>query len=148
MPKAETPQNPFAELFKDLPIDTQAFEGAYKSAVELNEKLAASTLGAVGAAHDVSNAWAKDTLGKMLELSKAKTDPADYAKAFADAATEQSEIAVKNLTALTDIAKSSQAEVLELLAAAGKGFNEDAAKAVKAASEKATEATKKLAAAA
>ncbi|MEL6960002.1 MAG: phasin, PhaP [Pseudomonadota bacterium] len=148
MPKAKTPQNPFAELFKDLPIDTQAFEGAYKSAAELNEKLATAAIDAAGAAQDVSNAWAKDTLGKMLELSKAKADPADYAKALADAATYQSEVAVRNLTALADIAKASQTEVLELLAAAGKDINEDAAKAMKAASEKATDVTKKLAAAA
>ena len=148
MPKAKTPQNPFAELFEDLPIDTEAFEGAYKSAAVLNEKLATAAINAAGAAQDVSNAWTKDALSKMLELSKAKTDPADYAKALADAATDQSEVAVKNLTALADIAKASQTEVLELLAAAGKDINEDAAKAMKAASEKATEATKKLAAAA
>ncbi|MEO0945118.1 MAG: phasin family protein [Pseudomonadota bacterium] len=145
MPKAKTPQNPLAELLKDLPIDTEVFEGAYKSAAALNEKLATAAIDAASATQDLGNAWAKDTFGKMLELAKAKADPSDYAKAFADAATDQSEVAVKNLTALADIAKSSQTEVLQLLAAAGKEMNEDAAKALKAASETATKATKKFA---
>ncbi|MCY4333550.1 MAG: phasin family protein [Litoreibacter sp.] len=148
MPKAKTPQNPFAELFKDLPVDTQAFENAFKSTAALNEKLATAALDAAGAAQDLGNSWTKDTLGKMLELAKAKTEPADYVKAIADVAKDQSDVAVANLTTLADIAKSSQTEVLELLAAASKDMNEDAAKALKAASEKATDATKKLAAAA
>ena len=148
MPKAKTPQNPMNELLKDLPLDVQAFEDAYKSTAVLNEKLATTALDAAGAAQDLGNAWAKDMLGTLLNFAKAKADPADYFKALADVATEQSEATVKNLTALADIAKSSQTEAMELLAAAGKEMNEDAAKVLKTASEKATATTKKLAAAA
>lgn len=148
MPKAKNPNLLFSEIFPTVPVDTAAMEDAFKFATALNEKLAASALKAVSSAQVVAEEWTQDALAQAAELSKAKAEPADYLKAATDIATKQSEAAVKTVASYADIAKACQTETMELLSKAGKELNEDAAKTVKAATETATKAAKKLAAAA
>ena len=141
----------FTAVMKDFmgafPVDTKAVEEAFKSTATLNEKLSAVALDAAGKSAELSNKWTKDTLAKVTELSKAKAEPADYAKAVTDFASASAEVAAENMAAFAEIAKKVQMDTVELMMAAGKDFQEDATAAVKKATNEATAAVKKAAAA-
>ena len=141
----------FTAILKDFmgafPVDTKAVEDAFKSTATLNEKLSAVALDAAGKSADLSSKWTKDALAKAADLSKAKAEPADYAKAATDFASAQAEVAAENFAAYDEIAKKVQMDTVELLMAAGKNFQEDASAAVKKATTEATAAVKKAAAA-
>ena len=97
---------------------------------------------------EISSKWTKDTLAKMSDMSKAKTEPADYAKSMTDFASAQAEVAAENMAAFAEIAKKVQMDTVELMMAAGKDMSEDATAAVKKATADATSAAKKATAAA
>ena len=135
-------------MFKDMmgafpAVDTKVFEDAFKNTAAMNEKVAAVTLQAFEKSSEISSKWAKDTLGKVTEVSKAKAEPADYAKAMSDLASAQAEVAAENLAAFAEVAKKAQMDTVELLMAAGKEASEEATQAVKKATETATEVAKK-----
>jgi phasin protein len=140
----------FTAVMKDImgsfPVDTTAFEGAYKSTATLNEKLSGVALEAAEKSNEISSKWAKDTLAKLADISKAKTDPADYAKAYTDFASASAEVAAENMAAFAEIAKKVQMDTVELMMAAGKDITEDATAAVKKATDEVTTAAKKAAA--
>lgn len=140
----------FTAAFKDMmgafPVDTKAMEEAFKNTATLNEKLSAVALDAAEKSAELSAKWTKDTLGKMADMTKAKTEPADYAKAMTDFASAQAEVVAENMAAFAEIAKKVQSETVELLMAAGKELQEDAADAVKKAANEATATVKKAAA--
>lgn len=137
-------------LFKDFmgtfPVDTAAFEDAFKTTATLNEKLSAVALDAVEKSTEVSTKWTKDTIAKLGEMSKAKAEPADYAKAMTDFASASAEAAAENMAAFAEIAKKVQMDTVELMMAAGKDFSEDATAVVKKATNEVTAAAKKAAA--
>lgn len=141
----------FTATLKDMlgayPVDTSALEGVFKSTATLNEKLSGVALEAAEKSAEISNKWTKDTLAKLSEVSKAKADPADYAKAATDYASASAEVAAENLAAFAEIAKKLQSETVELLMAAGKDAAEDATAAVKKATNDVTAAAKKATAA-
>jgi hypothetical protein len=141
----------FTAVMKDMmgafPVDTKAMEDAFKTTATLNEKLSAVALEAAEKTADLSSKWTKDTLAKMAEMSKAKAEPADYAKAMTDFASATAEVAAEHMAAYAEIAKKVQMETVELMMAAGKDMQEDATKAVKKAANDATAAVKKAAAA-
>lgn len=141
----------FTAMMKDMmgafPVDTKAMEDAFKTTATLNEKLASVALEAAEKSADLSSKWTKDTLAKMAEMSKAKAEPADYAKAMTDFASATAEVAAEHMAAYAEIAKKVQMETVELMMAAGKDMQEDASKAVKKAANDATAAVKKAAAA-
>jgi len=137
----------FTAMFKDVmgnfPVDSKAMEDAFKSQAELNEKLSSVALSAAEQSVEISNKWTKDTLAKMTEMSKAKTEPADYAKAATDFASANAEVAAEHMAAFAEVAKKVQMETVELLLASGKSMQEDAAAAVKKATDEVSTATKK-----
>ena len=137
----------FTATLKDMmgafPVDTSALEGAFKTTASLNEKLSGVALEAAEKSAEISNKWTKDTLSKLTEMSKAKAEPADYAKAVADYASASAEVAAENMAAFAEIAKKVQSETVELLMAAGKDVAEDATSAVKKATNDVTAAAKK-----
>ncbi|TNF18725.1 MAG: phasin, PhaP [Rhodobacteraceae bacterium] len=139
-------------LLKDVmgafPVDTAVMEDAFKTQATLNEKLSAVALDAASKSTEISSKWTKDTLAKLAELSKAKSEPADYAKAMTDFASAQAEVAAENVAAFAEIAKKVQMETVELMMAAGKEFGEEASNAVKKATNDATAAAKKATASA
>lgn len=141
----------FTAVMKDMmgafPVDTSAMEGAFKTTASLNEKLSSVALEAAEKSAEVSNKWAKDTLAKLADVSKAKAEPADYAKAMTDFATASAEAAAENMAAFAEIAKKVQMDTVELMMAAGKDLSEDATAAVKKATADVTTAAKKAAAA-
>jgi ADP-heptose:LPS heptosyltransferase len=134
-------------VFKDFlgafPVDTTAFEDSFKNQAALNEKLSGVALSAAEKSAEISSKWTKETLAKLAEMSKAKTEPADYAKAMTDFASANAEVAAEHLAAYAEVAKKVQAETVELLLAAGKNIQEEAASAVKKAADDVTAATKK-----
>lgn len=139
----------FTGIMKDMmgsfPVDTKAFEDAFKSQASLNEKLASVALGAAEKSSDLSAKWTKDTLTKLAAMSKVKAEPADYAKALTDFASASAEAAAENMAAFAEIAKKVQMETVELLMAAGKDMTEEASAAVQKAAKEATDAAKKVA---
>ncbi|UOA26461.1 phasin family protein [Pseudosulfitobacter sp. DSM 107133] len=134
-------------MFKDMmgafPVDTASMEDAFKSATTLNEKLSGVALTAAEKSTEVSNKWTKETLAKLADMSKAKAEPADYAKAMTDFASSTAEVAAENMAAFAEIAKKVQMETVELMMAAGKDMSEEAQTAIKKASTDAQAAVKK-----
>lgn len=130
-----------------FPVDTKAMEDAFKTTATLNEKLSAVALDAAEKSTDLSSKWTKSTLEKVAEFSKAKAEPADYAKAFTEFASASAEVAAENMAAFAEIAKKVQMDTVELMMAAGKDLQEDATAAVKKATSEAGVAVKKAAAA-
>ncbi|MBY5973255.1 phasin family protein [Pseudooceanicola marinus] len=137
----------YTAIMKDFmgafPVDTSSMEDAFKTQATLNEKLSAVALDAAGKSTDLSTKWTKETLTKMSEMSKAKTDPADYAKAMTDFASACAEMSAENMAAFAEIAKKVQTDTVELMMAAGKDMTEEASAAVQKATKDATTAAKK-----
>lgn len=140
----------FTTMMKDMmgafPMDTGAMEDAFKTSASFNEKLSGVALEAAGKSVELSSKWTKDTISKLGDISKAKAEPADYAKAVTDFASGSVEIVAENMAAFAEIAKKAQMDTVELMMAAGKDFTEDATAAVKKATNDMTTAAKKAAA--
>lgn len=106
---AKTPD--FTAMIKDMmgafPMDMSAMEGSFKSQAALSEKLSAVALDAAEKSTEISTKWTKDALTKMSDLTKAKSEPADYAKAMTDFASASAEMAAENMAALQKSRKSS-----------------------------------------
>ena len=147
MANAATPD--FATMMKDMmgafPIDTKSMEDAFKTQTTLAEKLSAVSIDAAKKSTDLSAKWMQDTLAKMGEMTKAKAEPADYAKAMTDFASTTAEAAAEHMAAFAEIAKKVQTETMELMLAAGKDMTEDMTAAAKKATEEMTSAAKKAA---
>lgn len=131
------------DMMGAFPVDTAAFEDAFKNTASLNEKLAGVALNAAEKSSEISSKWTKDTLSKLSDMSKAKAEPADYAKAMTDFASAQAEVAAENLAAFAEVAKKVQAESFELFMAASKDATDGAQAAVKKATSDVAAAAKK-----
>ena len=129
----------FTAVFKDVmgsfPVDTKAMEDAFKTQVTLNEKMSSVALTAAGKSAELSTKWTKETIAKMGDLTKAKAEPADYAKSVTDFASASAESAAEHMAAFAEIAKKVQMETVELMLAAGKDISEEATAAVKKATD-------------
>ena len=148
MAKAQDFSTMMQDFLGAFPVDTKALEDAFKNQATLSEKLAGVALTAAEKSAEISNKWTKDTLAKLSEMSKAKAEPADYAKAMTDFASANAEVAAENMAAFAEVAKKVQMETVELMMATGKSMQEDATKAVKKATDEVTAAAKKAGAAA
>ncbi|MCT4609592.1 MAG: phasin, PhaP [Pelagimonas sp.] len=142
----------FGAMMKDMMgafnVDTKSMEDAFKTTADMNEKLAAVALDAAEKSSELSAKWTKETLAKISDMSKAKAEPADYAKAMTDFASAQAEVAAENMAAFAEIAKKVQMETVELMMAAGKDLQEETTAAVKKATDELTANAKKATAAA
>ena len=140
----------FTAMMKDMmgafPVDTSAFEDAFKTQATLGEKLSGVYIDAADKSAAITSKWTKDTLSKVGDITKAKSEPADYAKAFTDFASSYAEMSAEHMAAYTEIAKKLQSETMELMMAAGKDMSEEASAAVKKATKDVSTATKKAAA--
>jgi hypothetical protein len=136
-----------AAMMKDVmgafPVDTTALNDAFKTTATLNEKLSGVALTAAEKSAEISSKWQKETLSKLAEMSKAKSEPADYAKAMTDFTSASAEVAAEHMAAFAEIAKSVQADTVELMMAAGKDMSAEATAAVQTATAEATKPTKK-----
>ncbi len=141
----------FTAIFKDMtsafPVDTKAMEEQFKNQTALAEKMSAVALDAAGKSAELSAKWTQDTITKMQAMSKAKPEPADYAKAMTDFASASAESAAEHMSAFAEIAKKVQTQTMELVLAAGKDLSEDMTAAAKKATDEVTAAAKKSTAA-
>lgn len=143
MAKAQDMNAVLKDMMGAFPVDTSAFEDAFKNTASLNEKLAGVALTAAEKSSEISSKWTKDTLSKLSDMSKAKAEPADYAKAMTDFASAQAEVAAENMAAFAEVAKKVQAESFELFMSASKEATDGAQAAVKKATADVTAAAKK-----
>lgn len=143
MAKAQDMTAVLKDMMGAFPVDTAAFEDAFKNTATLNEKLAGVALKAAEKSSEISSKWTKDTLAKLSDMSKAKAEPADYAKAMTDFASAQAEVAAENMAAFAEVAKKVQADSFELFMAASKDATDGAQAAVKKATADVTAAAKK-----
>lgn len=142
----------FAKVMQDMmaafPVDASAFQNAFKTQAAMGEKLSKVALEAAEKSTEISSKWAKDTIAKLGETAKAKTDASEYTKSMTDFASAAAEMAAENMAAFAEIAKKVQMETVELMLAAGKDASEEAQAVVKKATAEVTTAAKKAASAA
>ena len=142
----------FAKTMQDMmasfPVDASAFQNAFKTQAAFAEKFSKVALEAAEKSTEITSKWAKDSISKLTDVSKAKTEPTDYSKAATDFASAAAEMAAENMAAFAEVAKKVQMETVELMLAAGKDMSEDATAAVKKATAEVTSVAKKAAAAA
>ena len=143
MAKTQDMNTMMKDMMGAFPVDTKSMEETFKNQAALSEKLSGVALGAAEKSAEISSAWTKTTLEKMSDMSKAKTDPADYAKAMSDFASANAEVAAENMAAFAEIAKKVQMDTVELMMSAGRDMQEDASKAVKKATSDMSDAAKK-----
>ena len=136
------------DMMASFPVDTSAFQNAFKSQAAMAEKMSKVALEAAEKSTEITTKWAKDTIAKLSDVSKAKAEPADYTQSLTDFASKAQEMATEHLAAFAEIAKKVQMETVELMLAAGKDMSEDATAAVKKATADVTSVAKKAAAAA
>jgi hypothetical protein len=139
-------------MLKDMmgafPVDTKIMQDVYKSQSTLAEKMSAVQLDAAQKSTELSAKWMQDTLSKMSSITKAKAEPADYAKSMTDFASATAEAAAEHVAAYAEIAKKVQTETLELMMNAGKSMSDEMSAAAKKATEEMTSAAKKATASA
>ena len=137
----------YTAMFKDVlgafPVDTKAMENMYKSQTALTEKMSAVALDAATKSTDLTAKWAQDTFAKLSVMSKAKAEPADYAKSMTDFFSASAEAAAEHMAAFAEIAKKMQTESLELVTAAGKDISADVTAATQKVTADVTAAAKK-----
>ena len=137
----------FTAIFKEMtgafPVDTKAMEDQFKNQTALAEKMSAVAIDAASKSAELSTKWTKDTLAKFEAMSKAKTEPADYAKAMTDFASTSAESAAEHMSAFAEIAKKVQTQTMELFMAAGKDMSEEMTAAAKKATDEMTSVAKK-----
>ena len=150
MAKTTTPDmtKMFQDMMSAFPMDTSAFQNAFKTQAAFGEKFSKVAIEAAEKSTEITAKWTKDSLAKLADVSKAKTDPADYTKAITDFASAAAEMAAENMAAFAEVAKKVQMETVELMLAAGKEVSEETTAAVKKATTEVTTVAKKAAAAA
>lgn len=136
------------DMMASFPMDQSALQNAFKTQAAMAEKLSKVALEAAEKSTEITSKWAKDTIAKLADVSKAKTEVTDYSKSVTDFASSAAEMAAENMAAFAEVAKKVQMETVELVLAAGKDMSEDATAAVKKATSDVTTAAKKAAAAA
>ncbi len=142
----------YSAMLKDMmgafPVDTKIMQDVYKSQSTLAEKMSAVQFDAAQKSTELSAKWMQDTLNKMSSITKAKAEPADYAKSMTDFASATAESAAEHMAAYAEIAKKVQTETLELMMNAGKTISDEMSAAAKKATEEMTSAAKKATASA
>ena len=131
------------DMMSAFPVDTKSMENAFKNQAALGEKLSSVCLSAAEKSTEIQNNWTKSTLAKLAEMSRAKAEPADYAKALSDFASANAEVAAENLAAFAEVAKRVQSETVELMMSAGRDMQEDASQSFRKASDEMTKVAAK-----
>ncbi|MEM7301729.1 MAG: phasin family protein [Pseudomonadota bacterium] len=137
MTKAADFNKMFESFFSVVPTDTKAFTDVFKNSAEFSGKMTKIALDAAEKNAELSQTWTKDTLAKLDAFTKAPAEPSDYAKLVSDFVSKQSQATPEHLAAFAEVAKKAQMDTVELLLAAGKDVQAEAAQAVQKATKKA-----------
>jgi hypothetical protein len=136
------------DMMASFPMDASSMQNAFKTQAAMAEKFSKVALQAAEKSTEISSKWAKDTIAKLSDVSKAKTEAADYTKSATDFASAAAEMASEHMAAFAEVAKKVQMETVELMLAAGKDLSAEATSAVQKATTDVNAAVKKAAAAA
>lgn len=113
------------DMMATFPVDTKAVENMFKSQTAFAERFSAVAIDAAQKSTDLSAKWMQDSLTKLAAMTKAKSEPTDYAKSMTDFVQASAEAAAEHMAAFAEIAKKVQSETMELVLAAGKDMSED-----------------------
>ena len=130
------------DMFGAFPMNADAAQDMFKNTAALTEKMSKVALEAAEKSTEISAKWANETLTKLGDASKAKTDPAEISEAVSSFASNSAEMAAENMAAFAEVAKKVQMETVELLMSAGKDLSEEASSAVKKATTELKKAAK------
>lgn len=114
------------DMMASMPMDTQAFQNAFRNQAAMSEKFSRVALEAAQKSTEISARWANEAIAKMTEASRAKTDPADYGRAASELAQAATEMATQHMAAFAEVAKKVQMETVELMLSAGKEASTEA----------------------
>ncbi|MBJ3762747.1 phasin family protein [Maribius pontilimi] len=131
------------EMMSSFPVDMSSMQDGFKSYASFGEKMSKVALEAAEKSTEISTKWTKETLSKVSDMSVARDEPTDYAKAMTDFASAQAEMTAETMAAFAEVAKKVQMETVELMLAAGKDVSEDMTAAAKKAQKDMTDAAKK-----
>lgn len=143
MNKAQDFTKAMQDAFAAFPMNAGMFQNAFTSQAALSEKFSKVALEAAEKSAEVSARWTKDTLARLTDVTRAKSEAQDYTKAATEFASATAEMASENLAAFAEIAKKAQTETIELMLSAGKDMQADAAAAMKQTASDLTGAGKK-----
>lgn len=124
-------QASFADLLNKFPADISAFNAFAKNSAKLNESLSKVALEAAERSTEVYYDWAKATIEKLGDVTKAKDEPSDYARALGEFGSNSLETNAERQAAFAEIARKVQTETVEILLAAGKEAQETVFSAAK-----------------
>ncbi len=116
----------FQDMMNKMPVDTSSMSDAFKSQTALGEKMTRVALSAAERSTEISAQWTRDAIARLGELSSAKDQPADYAKAMNDFASQAAEMASQHMAAYAEVAKKLQMDTVDLMLNAGKDAASDA----------------------
>ena len=132
---ADTPD--FAKMMQDAAaafrFDGGKMQDAFRTSAGYGEKLSQVALGAAQQSAELSAKMARDTLGRLGDLSKAKDSPTDYGQAMADFVRSQADLMSGQMQAFAEIARKVQAETVEVLTQAAQSVSSEAGDAVRKA---------------
>ncbi|MCC6002204.1 MAG: phasin family protein [Pararhodobacter sp.] len=131
------------DMMGAFPVDMKGMQDMFKTQAAISEKMSKVVLEAAEKSTEVSNKWTKQTLSKIGEVSTAKSEPSDFAKAMTDFASASAEMASEHMAAYAEIAKRVQMDTVELMLAAGKDMSAEATAAMQKATSDMTAAAKK-----
>ena len=131
------------DMMSNLPVDTSSVKEAFRTQTALGEKMTRVALQAAERSTEISAQWARDTISRMGELTSAKDQPAEYAKAMSDFASAAAEVAAEHMAAYAEVAKQVQMDTVDLMMTAGKDIAEDAQGAAKKVAENVARSTEK-----
>ena len=132
------------DMMSNLPVDTSSVKEAFRTQTALGEKMTRVALQAAERSTEISAQWARDTISRMGELTSAKDQPTEYAKALSDFAAAAAEVAAEHMAAYAEVAKKVQMDTVDLMMTAGKDIAEDAQGAAKKVAENVARSAEKV----
>ncbi|MDE0307251.1 MAG: phasin family protein [Albidovulum sp.] len=127
--------NNFAEFRKSaadmagiFPTDLNTFNKAVKGSADFSERMSKVAIEAAEKNIEISTEWTRETLNRLRKVSQARENPADYARALNEFASESADSASQHISALAEIAKDVHKDAVEVFLDAGKESQREAAK--------------------
>ena len=142
----------FTRLFQDMvpafSMDPAAFRTMFEKQAAFGEKLTKIAFDAAERSCELQSKLNREALSRLSEVTRARTEPADYTRAASEFATKSREIASDSIAAYAEIAKKAQMETVELLLGATKTMQDNVSSAVQQATNEVAGTMQRTAAAA
>lgn len=136
------------EMMGMFPMKGTAMTDAFRTQAQLAERMSRVALDAAERSAEISHKWTRETLSRMAPVATVKDDASDYAKSMTDFASSYAEVSAEHMAAYAEVAKTVQMETMELMLAAGRDAQTEAADTMQKATVQAATAPKRAAAAA